>query len=103
MEKITSFIKPELLVLTVVLYFIGIALKKSSIKDKFIPFILGAAGIALSLVWVLASCPLGTWREVLLAVFTAAVQGILVAGASVYISQMKIQKGKDTKSDEEGL
>ena len=42
MEQITNYIKPELLVVAIVLYLIGVAGKKSElIKDKYIPLILG--------------------------------------------------------------
>ena len=34
-------------------------------------------------------------REILFAFFTAVTQGIRAAGASVYVSQLYIQSGKD--------
>ena len=40
-EAFKEFIKPELLILIPVLYLIGIGMKKSEIKDKFIPLLLG--------------------------------------------------------------
>lgn len=103
MEFLKDFIKPELLVLIAVLYFIGAALKKSAVRDKLIPFILGGIGVALALIWVLATSPLGTAQEILLAVFTAIVQGVLVAGASVYANQLYIQSKKDLRDEREGL
>lgn len=40
MEQIMNYIKPELLVVAVVLYFIGMGLKKAqTFKDKYIPLI----------------------------------------------------------------
>ena len=48
MEELMSYIRPELLVVSVVLYLIGIGLKKAGgIKDRYIPLILGGAGILL--------------------------------------------------------
>lgn len=48
MEQMMSYVKPELIVGAVVLYFIGIGLKQSqTIKDKYIPLILGLLGIVL--------------------------------------------------------
>ena len=65
MEQIMDYIKPELLVVSVVLYFAGIGLKKSRVvPDKFIPLILGAAGIVICAVWVIASCPLDTGADI---------------------------------------
>ena len=61
MERIMNYVKPELIVVAVVLYFIGTGLKQSqTVKDKYIPLILGGLGIALCAVWVFASCPIST-------------------------------------------
>ena len=95
MEQFTDYIKPELMIVTIILYFIGVWLKQiQTLKDKYIPFILGVIGIILCAVWVLATSPLGTGQEVAMAVFTALVQGILVAGLSTYVNQMVKQIGK---------
>ncbi len=38
MEQIMNYIKPELIVVAVVLYFVGMGLKQSqTVKDKYIP------------------------------------------------------------------
>lgn len=90
-----KYIKSELLVLVPVLYIIGLGLKKSKLADKWIPLALGLVGIALSALWVAATSPITTWQELAAALFTAVTQGILVAGASVYASQLHIQARKD--------
>ena len=96
MEQVTDYVKPELLVVAVVLYILGAALKRAQAeKDKYIPLILGAAGIVICAVWVLATCPIRNGQEIAMAVFTAIVQGILVAGLSTYINQTMKQIGKD--------
>lgn len=90
-----NYIKPELIVVAVALYFVGIWLKQSqTIKDKFIPLILGCVGIILATIYVVATCPLGTMQEIAMAVFTAIVQGILVAGLSTYVNQIVKQVNK---------
>lgn len=95
MEQIMNYVKPELIVVAVVLYFIGMGLKQAqAVKDKYIPLILGGAGIVLCAVWVLATSPLGTGQDIAMAVFTAIVQGILVAGLSTYINQIIKQTNK---------
>lgn len=92
---VMNYVKPELIVVAIVLYIIGTALKKAqNVKDNAIPFILGGIGIVLSAIWVLANSPLGTAQEVLMAVFTAIVQGILVAGLSTYVNQLIKQAQK---------
>lgn len=95
MEQIMNYIKPELVVVTIVLYFVGNGIKHSeTIKDKYIPAILGLAGIVLATIYVIATCPLGTMQEIAMAVFTAIVQGILVAGLSTYVNQIVKQVNK---------
>ena len=87
--------KPEFLILVPVLYLIGIGLKKSTVKDKLILALLGGVGIFLSLAWVLGTCELLNWRDVLQAGFSAVTQGILAAGASVYANQVMKQSAKE--------
>lgn len=96
MEQIMNYVKPELLVLAIVLYFVGISMKRSqAIKDKYIPVGLGIIGIILAGIWVVATCPLGNVQEIAMAVFTAIVQGILVAGLSTYANQILKQIRKE--------
>lgn len=93
MEVIKEMIKPELLILIPVLYFIGVAIRKSEkIKNEYIPMLIGIIGVAIAMVYVLATEPIGTGQGILLAVFTAITQGVLVAGVSVYINQIIKQK-----------
>lgn len=92
---IMNYVKPELIVVSIVLYIIGVALKNAkTVKDSLIPFILGGIGIVLCAIWVLANSTLNTAQEVLMAVFTAIVQGVLVAGLSNYVNQLIKQAQK---------
>lgn len=98
MEQIMNYVKPELIVVAVVLYFVGMGLKQAqAVKDKYIPLILGGVGIILCAIWVLATSPLGTGQDIAMAVFTALVQGILVAGLSTYVNQVikQVQKTEE--------
>ena len=95
MEQIMNYVKPELIVVAVVLYFVDPGLKKSvAVADKYIPIILGAVGVVLCAIWVLATCPIDTGQNIAMAVFTAIVQGILVAGLSTYVNQIIKQSQK---------
>ena len=95
MDALSQFIKPELLILAPVLYIIGAGLKKSQrIPDNFIPLILGLCGVVLALAYVLGSSDIAGWRGGVLAAFTAVTQGILCAGASVYVNQLIKQAEK---------
>lgn len=96
MEQIMNYVKPELLVVAIVLYFCGMGLKQTQmIKDKYIPLLLGAGGIVLCGIWVLATSSLGNSQEIAMAVFTAIVQGILMAGLSNYVNQIIKQANKN--------
>lgn len=96
MEQVMNYVKPELLILTVVLYFVGVGLKKAqAVKDKYIPLINGAIGIILCTIWVFTTCACGTPKGIAMAVFTAITQGILVAGLSTYVNQVIKQKMKE--------
>ncbi len=94
MMDINEYIKPELLILIPVLYLIGMGIKKSKIQDKFIPLLLGAVGVVLSLIYVFAFAELITAQTILQLLFTAITQGILCAGASVYVNQIIKQSQK---------
>lgn len=95
MEQIMNYVKPELIVVAVVLYFVGAGLKKSeAVANKYIPIILGTVGVVLCAIWVLATCPIDTGQNIAMAVFTAIVQGILVAGLSTYVNQIIKQSQK---------
>lgn len=90
-----DYIKTELLILIPVMYFIGVGLKKSIMPNKWIPITLGAIAITLSAIWVIATSNILGLREVAAALFTAITQGVLVAGASVYVNQIYVQANKE--------
>ena len=59
--QIKDYVKPELLVVAVVLYFIGMWLKQSeTVKDKYIPLINGLIGVAICAIYVFAACACGS-------------------------------------------
>lgn len=96
MEQIMNYIKPELVVVAVVLYFIGVAMKKSeTVKDKYIPIINGMIGVAICALYIFASCSGDSAQAVAMAMFTAITQGILVAGLSTYVNQLFKQARKE--------
>lgn len=100
-----DFIKPELLILIPVLYFVGMGIKKSAVKDGLIPILLGIFGILLTAIYLLASTPIKNSQDVFTAIFTALTQGILCAAASVYTDQLIKQsvklKEEEINSEEE--
>ena len=96
MEQLMDYVKPELIIVSVALYFIGMWLKQAAfIKDKYIPLVLGIVGIFVCGIWVMATATFATGQDIALAVFTAIVQGVLVAGLSTYVNQSIKQLRKD--------
>ena len=96
MEALVDYIKPELLITAIALYFMGIALKEAqAVKDKYIPLILGCAGILICGIYVFATCSCKNAQDIAMAVFTSTTQGVLVAGLSTYVNQLIKQLEKD--------
>lgn len=93
-EMLKEFIKPELLVMIPVLYLFGMGLKKSEIADKHIPCILGITSIVMCFIYIGATSVITGWQEILMSAFSSITQGILCAGASVYVNQFVKQSGK---------
>ena len=96
LEVIKEYVRPELLVLAVVLYFIGKGIKNSeTIKDKYIPIILGIIGVVISAIYIVATSDIAGYQSVLMMIFTSLVQGVLVAGLAVYANENITQLKKE--------
>lgn len=96
MEQITNYVKPELVVVAIALYFVGMALKQAkTVKDKYIPLILGGISIAICAMYVFATSSCSTPQDIVMAIFTAITQGILIAGLSTDVNQIVKQANKD--------
>ena len=96
MEQITNYVKPELVVVAIALYFVGMALKQAkTVKDKYITLILGGISIAICAMYVFATSSCSTPQDIVMAIFTAITQGILIAGLSTYVNQIVKQANKD--------
>ena len=92
----SQYVKPELLVLIPVLFILGEIIKHTeAIRDNWIPAILGIVGILLSAIYVWAVSGFS-----LLMVFVAITQGLLVAGASVYVDQI-VKQSLEMKDERE--
>ena len=95
-DMLKELIKPELIVLIPVLYLIGAGLKKSAVQDRYIPWLLGVCGIVLSTVYLAATAGVTGWQGGLMLVFSGITQGVLAAGASVYVNQV-VKQAKKTE------
>lgn len=94
-DLLKEFIKPEVLILIPVLYLLGVGLKKSQIADKRIPWLLGCTSVLLCFMYIVATTVFSGWQEVVMVIFSSVTQGILCAGASVYVNQVIKQSKKD--------
>lgn len=85
-----DYISVELAALVAALYALGLMLKQSnSIKDKYIPLILGGVGVVLSCLYVFS-----TEGFTGLSTFKGIVQGVISAAAAVYTNQLIKQSSK---------
>ena len=78
-----EYVKPELSLLIVMLYGLGMILKDTKIKDKYIPLILTVISVILASLYVI-----GTSGFSALNIFSGIVQGVLCAATSVYGNQL---------------
>lgn len=93
--EITEYIKPELIVVAVALYFLDMALRKSAvIQEKYIIFLTGLVGILICSLYVFAACECNGAKDAAMAAFTAVTQGIVVTGVSAYAKQLITRIGK---------
>lgn len=88
-------LKSEFMILPLILYVLGVGLKKSSIPDKWIPGLLGVVGCALSTLQVFSAQSDFAWSSVASYIYTGITQGLLAAGASVYVNQLYVQSKKE--------
>lgn len=96
MTNIEQYVKPELLILIPVLYFVGAMIKKSKlIGDNNIPLIVGVVGVVLATLYTMATTAQQNWFQ---SIFVGITQGILCAGCSVYANQL-IKQETSRKSE----
>lgn len=95
LEVVKEYIKPELLILIPVLYLVGVCLKNmATFNNKYIPLLLGIISIIFTNLYLFATADFNCAKDVMLIIFTALTQGILLAGASVYANQLYQQSQK---------
>jgi hypothetical protein len=86
-EILLQFVRPELLILVVVLGSIGLFLKKAPwFTDEWkIPFILWALGVVLAILYMGLILNEGPWSVV---IFIGFIQGTLIAALTVFFNEM---------------
>lgn len=95
MNDVVNSIRPELLVVSVLLYGVGVVLKKSKFKDNYIPLVLGAIGIVVGVCYCGAVDGFNMTN-----IISGVVQGVLCASGSTYVNQVIKQLLKNNNIDE---
>ena len=95
-DVLTNYIRPELVIVVAILYFIGIWLKKSKfIKDELIPVILGLISLSLCTIYILSiSDKVSDYHQIAGLVFDVLIQSISCAAIAVYANQIYKQSKK---------
>ncbi len=101
MESINQYIDNELYILVPVLYALGAAVKKSEVKDKWIPLILGLMGILLATAYKCGVYGPKNISEFVMLFYSGITQGILCAASSVYANNIIKQMKKDETDEED--
>lgn len=102
MDMLTNYIKPELLSVAVVLYFLTNWLNHSQmIKKRLIPLINAGISIIICGIYVAATCYCEDVQGVAAAIFTVITQGVMVAGLSSYIHH-KVKRNKEKEQKQKG-
>lgn len=98
---VLDYVRPELFIVVVVLWCIGLFLKLAPAfkKEWMIPFILLFTGIVLSLLWICVVLGEG-WAAAV--VISAIVQGVIVAALAVFGNEALKQLLKKRPIDEVG-
>lgn len=94
-QYLVKFILENYLILVPALLILGYIMKKSAkVKDTSIPWMLCLVGIFFALLITIATANFSNWQLAVGEITKGILQGILVTGFAVLISQLYIQKRK---------
>lgn len=83
-EMLNQYTRAELLIITPVLYVIARVISTSEMDNNFIPWILMGISIVLAGLYTFATVSITGFPQVLMALFTTLVQGILLSGTAIF-------------------
>ena len=90
--NLMEFIPSNLIILVAVLYVLGVGLKKSKVKDKYITVVLLILGITIA---VLLSIISAQYKTMLDTIINGAMQGVLCWGVAIGVNQTAKQLNKE--------
>lgn len=79
-----DYIKPELLIITPVLYVIAKIIDGSHLKNDIIPWVLLLISIVLAGLYTFATTDITTIPKLIMAIFVSLVQGVLLSGTAIF-------------------
>lgn len=79
-----EYIRSELLIVTPVLYIIARMLENSKVSNERIPWLLLVIAVILAGLYTFATTDISTYSRFLMALFSTAVQGVLLSGTAVF-------------------
>ena len=82
----TTYISAEMLILVPVLYCLGMFIKASEIKDKYIPVMLLTIAIICAIIIADNYTAAG--------IINSFIQGVLTSGTAVFVNQLVVQSNK---------
>jgi hypothetical protein len=85
LNMVLQFVRPELLIVLVACYVLGLFLKQSTIKDWLIPFIILAFAIVLTILYIAVVLGEGLSGKVIIVGF---IQGLITAALAVFGNQL---------------
>lgn len=92
MALLAEYVRPELLIIAVVLYALGMFLKTApGIKDWLIPFILLSLGIVIAILYIAIMLEMGLVPK---AIFEGFIQGVICSALAVFANQLIKQAQK---------
>ena len=100
-ELKTQYVRPEMDVIAVVLYCIGIGLKKTNhVPDFIIPILLLGFGIVLAALYILSTTVTPhSYQDIVGMILDIVVQGVLCSAMSVYVNQFKKQMARKDRGE----
>lgn len=96
-----EYIKPEFLVIIPVLWFVGWTIKKTSLRNCIIPFVLTAISVVLCSIYLFATTDLNGIKSVLLCIFLSVTQGVIATACAVFGDQIIKQAEKLLSKNED--
>ena len=79
-----EYVKPELLIVTPILYILAKMMDNSHLDNRKIPWYLLIVSIILSSLYVFSTSDTSSFSKVLSALFTTVIQGVLLSGTTIY-------------------